>query len=489
MRGGATLSVTAFDRALQAKIASGTLTAIDNQVDTTTGTVKLRATFDNTDDALFPNQFVNTRLLVKTLQGVTLIPTNAIQHNGQTCFVYAIDDGVAHMQTVKTGTVNAGMTAVESIRPGTVVATSSFERLQDNAPVAPTKKPVPAGNGEGRYSVSPSRPFILRPVATSLLMAAILLAGMVAYTQLPVSALPQVDYPTIQVVTFYPGASPHVMATTVTAPLERQFGQIQGLSQMTSTSSGGCSVIVLQFNLDLNIDVAEQEVQSAINAAQSYLPSNLPCRRFTARPTPRTRRFSRWRSPPASMPLSLVQDLVDTSLSPKLSQLSGVGLVSISGGQKPAVRIQANPAALSSYGINLEDLRTALTQTSVNAAKGNFDGPHQNYQINANDQLLTSTDYHSVVVAYRNNAPVLLKDVAQVVDGVENNKLAAWMNQTPAVIVNIQRQPGANTISVVKGIKALLPQLVANLPASVKVTRLTDLTTAIHASVATLSSS
>ena len=331
--------------------------------------------------------------------------------------------------------------------------------------------------------MSPSRPFILRPVATSLLMAAILLAGMVAFTQLPVSALPQVDYPTIQVVTFYPGASPHVMATTVTAPLERQFGQIQGLSQMTSTSSGGCSVIVLQFNLDLNIDVAEQEVQSAINAAQSYLPSNLPVPRVYNKANPADAPVLTLAITSGSMPLPLVQDLVDTRLSPKLSQLSGVGLVSISGGQKPAVRIQANPAALSSYGLNLEDLRTALTQTSVNGAKGNFDGPHQNYQINANDQLLTSTDYHSVVVAYRNNAPAFLRDVAQVVDGVENNKLAAWMDETPAVIVNIQRQPGANTISVVNGIKALLPQLVANLPASVKVTRLTDLTTAIHASV------
>ena len=314
-------------------------------------------------------------------------------------------------------------------------------------------------------------------------MAAILLAGMVAYTQLPVSALPQVDYPTIQVVTFYPGASPHVMATTVTAPLERQFGQIQGLSQMTSTSSGGCSVIVLQFNLDLNIDVAEQEVQSAINAAQSYLPSNLPVPPVYNKANPADAPVLTLAITSGSMPLPLVQDLVDTRLSPKLSQLSGVGLVSISGGQKPAVRIQANPAALSSYGLNLEDLRTALTQTSVNGAKGNFDGPNQNYQINSNDQLLTSADYHSVVVAYRNNAPVFLKDVAQVVDGVENNKLAAWMNQTPAVIVNIQRQPGANTISVVNGIKALLPQLLTNLPASVQVTRLTDLTTAIHASV------
>jgi multidrug efflux pump len=331
--------------------------------------------------------------------------------------------------------------------------------------------------------MSPSRPFILRPVATSLLMAAILLAGIVAYTQLPVSALPQVDYPTIQVLTFYPGASPHVMATTVTAPLERQFGQMQGLSQMTSTSSGGSSVIVLQFDLSLSLDVAEVEVQAAINAAQSYLPSNLPVPPVYSKTNPADAPVMTLAITSDSIPLPQVEDLVDTRLVPKLSQINGVGLVSISGGQKPAVRIQANPAALSSYGINLEDLRTALTQTSVNGAKGNFDGPHQNYQIDANDQLYTSTDYHPVVVAYRNGAPVFVKDVAQVVDGVENDKLAAWMNRTPAVILNIRRQPGANTINVVKSIKALLPQLESSLPASIRVTRLTDLTTSIKASV------
>jgi multidrug efflux pump len=331
--------------------------------------------------------------------------------------------------------------------------------------------------------VNPSGPFIQRPVATSLLMAAILLVGIVAYTQLPVSALPEVDYPTIQVLTFYPGASPDVMATTVTAPLERQFGQLQGLSQMTSTSSGGSSVIVLQFALSLNIDIAEEEVQSSINAAQSFLPSSLPSPPVYSKTNPADAPVLTLAITSDSIPLSQVEDMVDTRLAPKLSQLSGVGLVSISGGQKPAVRIQANPSALSSYGLNLEDLRTALTQTSVNAAKGNFDGPHQDYQINANDQLVTSDDYRKVVVAYRNGAPIMLSNVAQVVDGIENNKQAAWMNETPAVIVNIQRQPGANTISVVKAIKAILPQLEVNLPASIKVTPLTDLTTAINASV------
>jgi multidrug efflux pump len=320
-------------------------------------------------------------------------------------------------------------------------------------------------------------------VATSLLMAAIFLIGVVGYTQLPVSALPQVDYPTIQVVTFYPGASPDVMATTVTAPLERQFGEIQGLSQMTSTSSGGTSVIVLQFTLSLNIDVAEQEVQAAINASQSLLPASLPAPPIYSKTNPADAPVLTLAITADSMPLSKVEDIVDTRLAPKISQLTGVGLVTISGGQKPAVRIQANPAALSSYGINLEDVRTALTQASVNAAKGNFDGPRQDYQIDANDQLVTSQDYRNVVVAFRNGAPVMLTDVAKIVDGVENNNQAAWMNQTPAVIVNVQRQSGANTISVVRTIKQLLPQLEANLPKGIQVTTLTDLTTGIKASI------
>jgi multidrug efflux pump len=314
-------------------------------------------------------------------------------------------------------------------------------------------------------------------------MAAILLVGIVAYFQLPVSALPEVDYPTIQVVTYYPGANPDVMATTVTAPLERQFGQLQGLSQMTSTSSGGSSVVVLQFALTLNIDIAEEEVQSAINAAQSFLPSNLPAPPIYNKTNPADAPVLTLAITSDSMPLSDVEDLVDTRLAPKISQLSGVGLVSISGGQKPAVRIQANPTSLAAYGLSMESLRTALVETSINQAKGNFDGPHQDYTINANDQLATSADYRGVVVAYSNGAPVLLSDVATVVDAIENKNQAAWMNQTPAVILNIQRQPGANTINVVKSIKAILPQLEVNLPAAMKVTPLTDLTTSINASV------
>ena len=331
--------------------------------------------------------------------------------------------------------------------------------------------------------MSPSRPFILRPVATSLLMAAILLVGIVAFTQLPISALPEVDYPTIQVLTFYPGASPDVMATTVTAPLERQFGEMQGLSQMTSTSAGGVSVIVLQFNLTLALDVAEEEVQSSINAAQTYLPSDLPTPPVYNKTNPADAPVLTLAITSDTIPLSQVEDLVDTRLAPKISQLSGVGLVSISGGQKPAVRVQVNPVALSSYGLSLEDMRTALTQASVNAAKGNFDGPRQDYQIDANDQITKAEGYKDVVVAYRNGSPVFVKDVANVINGVENSKQAAWINQTPAVILNIQRQPGANTINVVSSIQKVLPQLEVNLPASIHVQTVTDLTISIQASI------
>ena len=331
--------------------------------------------------------------------------------------------------------------------------------------------------------MNPSKTFIQRPVATSLLMAAILLIGLGAYITLPVSALPQADYPTIQVQTFYPGASPVVMASSVTAPLERQFGQMPGLTQMTSTSSDGSSIVVLQFALSLSLDVAEQEVQAAINAAQGFLPTDLPVPPVYNKSNPADAPVLTLALTSSVIPLSQVEDLADTRLAPKISQLSGVGLVSISGGQKPAVRIQANPAALASYGVNLEDLRTAISNTSVNSPKGSFDGPAQNFQINANDQLFSSTQYRDVVVAYKNGAPVMLTDVARITDGVENTKLAAWMNETPAVIVNVRKQPGANTIAIVNEIEQLLPQLRSNLPVSVQLHTLSDRTTTIRASV------
>ena len=331
--------------------------------------------------------------------------------------------------------------------------------------------------------MSPSRIFILRPVATTLLMVGILLVGIVAYTQLPVSALPEVDYPTIQVVTFYPGADPEVMASSVTAPLERQFGQVPGLSQLTSTSSFGSSLIILQFNLDQNIDVAEQQVQAAINAATTYLPKDLPNPPIYSKVNPADAPILTLALTSDTLPLTKVEDLADTTLAQKISQLPGVGLVSISGGQKPAVRIQANPTALASYGLSLEDLRTVLGQANVDQAKGVLDGQRQAYTINANDQLFNSDEYRDVIVTSKNGAPVRLSDVANVVDGAENARQAAWMNLTPAVIVNIQRQPGANIISVADRIKKLLPRLQSSLPSSVKLNILTDRTQTIRASV------
>jgi multidrug efflux pump len=331
--------------------------------------------------------------------------------------------------------------------------------------------------------VNPSRLFILRPVATALLMAAILLAGFIAYRQLPVSALPQVDYPTIQVLTFYPGASPEVMASSVTAPLERQFGQMPGLNQMTSTSSGGSSVVTLQFSLELNLDVAEQEVQAAINAASTFLPRDLPSPPVYSKVNPADAPILTLALTSRTLPLSQVEDLAETRFAQKISQLSGVGLVSISGGQRPAVRIQANPRALSAYGLTLEDLRVVVAAANVNQAKGAFDGPKRSSIINATDQLLSSKEYQPLIVTYRNGAPVHLSDVADVIDDVENVKQAAWMNEVPAVIVNIQRQPGANVIDVVDRIKKLLPQLQSALPSSVQVTVLTDRTISIRASV------
>ncbi|HEY3309947.1 MAG TPA: MdtB/MuxB family multidrug efflux RND transporter permease subunit [Desulfuromonadaceae bacterium] len=328
-----------------------------------------------------------------------------------------------------------------------------------------------------------SRIFIMRPVATTLLMIAILLAGAVAYKQLPVSALPQVDYPTIQVRTFYPGASPDVVATSITAPLERQFGQMPGLTQMTSTSSNGCSVITLQFSLELSLDVAEQEVQAGINAGSTFLPRDLPNPPVYSKVNPADTPILTLALTSDSLPLPKVEDLADTRFAQKISQLPGVGLVSISGGQRPAVRIHANPTALASYGLTMEDLRSSIATANVNQAKGGFDGPRQAYIIGANDQLYSSKDFRPLVVAYKNGAAVHLSDVADVLDDAENLSQAAWMNENPAVIVNIQRQPGANVIEVVDRIKKLLPQLQSSLPASVKVKVLTDRTTTIRASV------
>jgi len=331
--------------------------------------------------------------------------------------------------------------------------------------------------------MSLSSPSIHRPIATSLIMLALLLAGMLAYQLLPVSSLPEVDYPTIQVSTFYPGASPDVMATSVTAPLERQFGQIPGLAQMTSTSSSGAALITLQFTLDTPLDVAEQEVQAAINAATSYLPAGLPNPPIYNKVNPADTPIITLGLTSKTMPLSEVEDLAETRFAQKIAELPGVGLVSLSGGQRPAVRIQVNPKALSAYGLSLETLRESISASNANLAKGNFDGPRLAYMINANDQLSRSVDYRSLIIAYNQNSPVLLSDIANVTDGVENSKEAAWMNNEPAIILNIQRQPGANVIDVANHIKALLPRLQATLPAGIEVTVLTDRTLTIRASI------
>ncbi len=332
--------------------------------------------------------------------------------------------------------------------------------------------------------MTPSAPFILRPVATTLLMAAIIIVGVVAYRFLPISALPEVDYPTIQVQTFYPGASPEVMTSSVTSPLEVQFGQMPSLNQMFSTSSAGASMITLQFSLDVSLDVAEQEVQAAINAAGNLLPSDLPAPPIYAKVNPADAPILTLALTSKSLPLTQVEDVANTRLAQKMSQQPGVGLVSISGGQRPAVRVQINPRAMAANGINIDDLRTTLGNANVNTPKGNFDGPAQATTINANDQITDPAQYLDLVIAYRNGAPVRLKDVAKVVNGAENTKLGAWANRTPAVILNVQRQPGANVIQVVNNIKALLPQLTATLPAAVDVAVLTDRTATIRASVA-----
>jgi multidrug efflux pump len=331
--------------------------------------------------------------------------------------------------------------------------------------------------------MNPSKPFILRPVATTLLMIAIILSGMLAFRFLPVAALPEVDYPTIQVQTFYPGASPDVMTSSVTAPLEVQFGQMPNLNQMSSVSSAGASVITLQFGLTISLDVAEQEVQAAINAAGNLLPADLPAPPIYAKVNPADAPILTLGLTSKTMPLTQVEDFVDTRLAQKISQLPGVGLVSISGGQRPAVRIRADIRKLAAYGLNIDDLRTTLGNANINTPKGNFDGSMRSYTINANDQIRNASDYQSLIVAYKNGSPVRLSDVGDVIDGSQNDKLGAWMNETPAIILNIQRQPGANVIAVVEGIKALLPQLQASLPAAIDVNILTDRTVTIRASV------
>lgn len=335
---------------------------------------------------------------------------------------------------------------------------------------------IPAGGG-------PSRLFILRPIATTLLMLAILLAGIIGYRALPVSALPEVDYPTIQVVTLYPGASPDVIASAITAPLERQFGQMSGLKQMSTQSSGGASVITLQFQLTLPLDVAEQDVQAAINAANNLLPSDLPYPPIYSKVNPADPPIMTLAVTSTAMPMTQVQDMVETRIAQKMAQVSGVGRVSLAGGQRPSVRVNFNANALASYGLDSETLRTAITSANVNSAKGSLDGPTRAVTLSANDQMKSAEDYRQLIVAWRNGAPVRLRDVATVEQAPENTALGAWANREQAIIINIQRQPGANVITTTDSLRNLLPTLTASLPKSVTVTTLTDRTASIRASV------
>ena len=536
---GAQLPVTAWDSGRTRQLDDGEFLTLDNQIDVQTGTIKAKARFANAGGALFPNQFVNVRLLLQTIDGAVVGSGHRAAARSERRFRLRRQCRPYRVAAQRQGRHLGRRRCRDHRRPGIRRAgrhrrRRSVEGRRTNSDQRgsargygsgygcnsdsrcgsrhPQRPPRCRGPGRCAYNaVSPSRPFIERPVATSLLMLAIVLAGLVGFRFLPLSALPQVDYPTIQVQTLYPGASPEVMGNTVTAPLEGQFGQMSGLDRMSSTSAAGVSVITLQFSLNLSLDVAEQEVQAAINASGSLLPADLPAPPVYAKVNPADAPVLTLAVSSDSMPLPDVQNLVNTRLAQKISQVTGVGLVSLSGGQRPAVRIQANTQALASYGIGLDTLRTAISNANSNAAKGNFDGPKRAYSINSNDQLLTADDYRGLIVAYRNGAPVRISNVADVVESAENNQLGAWAGLPcapraakpaatadrsgsecrgnegaaliPAIIMNVQRQPGANVIATVDAIKAQLPALQAGLPASVTVDVLADRTSGIRASV------
>ena len=494
---------------------------VDNQIDMTTGTVKLRALFDNKDSPLFPNQFVNIQLVVNALKDQIVMPNAAVHRgapNGVTStFVYLVNrrqhrvraagdprrgrrracrhhqraSGRAMSSSPKaaTGCGTAHRSCCRPTRrnirrpPRPDSARKRERRQRDNG----QRQRHTAGNSRRHplaARMNPSRLFILRPVATTLLMVAILVVGMIAYLQLPLSALPEVAYPTIQVQTFYPGASPEVITSAITAPLEKQFGQMPGLNQMSSTSSAG--------RLGHHADSSTCRWPS-MSPSRKCRPPSAPRRTSCRRICPPRR--SMRRSIPADapvltlgitskvMPLTQVEDLADTRVAQKISQIKGVGVVSISGGQRPAVRVIVNPRALAAYGLNLDDLRTTINVANQNGPKGTLDGPSRAYTINTNDQIRSADEYGNIVIAYRNSSPVRLKDVATLVESAENTKLGGWMNKTPALIVNVQRQPGANVVDVVNRIQALLPELKASLPAGVDVAVLTDRTTTIRASI------
>ncbi len=496
--------VEAWDRTNSKKLSEGTLLSLDNQIDATTGTIKVKARFNNQDDALFPNQFVNARMLVDTEQNAVVIPTAALQMGNEGHFVWVLNsENKVSKHLVTPGIQDSQKVVIRAgISAGDRVVTDGIDRLTEGAKVEvveaqsattpeekaasreDTKKEHAPDAGVTPSSTGgPSRLFIMRPVATTLLMVAILLAGIIGYRALPVSALPEVDYPTIQVVTLYPGASPDVMTSAVTAPLERQFGQMSGLKQMSSQSSGGASVITLQFQLTLPLDVAEQEVQAAINAATNLLPSDLPNPPVYSKVNPADPPIMTLAVTSTAMPMTQVEDMVETRVAQKISQISGVGLVTLSGGQRPAVRVKLNAQAIAALGLTSESVRTAITGANVNSAKGSLDGPSRAVTLSANDQMQSAEEYRQLIIAYQNGAPIRLGDVATVEQGAENSWLGAWANKEQAIVMNVQRQPGANIISTADSIRQMLPQLTESLPKSVKVTVLSDRTTNIRASV------
>lgn len=504
-KAGKPLVVEAWDRTNSKKLSEGTLLSLDNQIDATTGTIKVKARFNNQDDALFPNQFVNARMLVDTEQNAVVIPTAALQMGNEGHFVWVLNsENKVSKHLVTPGIQDSQKVVIRAgISAGDRVVTDGIDRLTEGAKVevveaqsatTPEEKATSREYAKKRSTLlmqvlppsstgGPSRLFIMRPVATTLLMVAILLAGIIGYRALPVSALPEVDYPTIQVVTLYPGASPDVMTSAVTAPLERQFGQMSGLKQMSSQSSGGASVITLQFQLTLPLDVAEQEVQAAINAATNLLPSDLPNPPVYSKVNPADPPIMTLAVTSTAMPMTQVEDMVETRVAQKISQISGVGLVTLSGGQRPAVRVKLNAQAIAALGLTSETVRTAITGANVNSAKGSLDGPSRAVTLSANDQMQSAEEYRQLIIAYQNGAPIRLGDVATVEQGAENSWLGAWANKEQAIVMNVQRQPGANIISTADSIRQMLPQLTESLPKSVKVTVLSDRTTNIRASV------
>jgi multidrug efflux pump len=481
--------VEAWDRTNKQKLSEGSLLSLDNQIDTTTGTIKLKARFNNQDDALFPNQFVNARMLVATEENAVVIPTAALQMGNEGNFVWVLNsDNKVSKHLVKAGIQDSQTVVISAgLSAGDRVVTDGIDRLTEGAKwkwlnLRNRERPPDAGHAtqHDRWAVTPVYPASCRHHAAD--------GGDPAGRdyRLPLPArlgAAGSGLPTIQVVTLYPGASPDVVTSAITAPLERQFGQMSGLKQMSSQSSGGASVVTLQFQLTLSLDVAEQEVQAAINAATNLLPSDLPNPPVYSKVNPADPPIMTLAVTSSAMPMTQVEDMVETRVAQKISQVSGVGLVTLAGGQRPAVRVKLNAQAIAALGLTSETIRTAISNANVNSAKGSLDGPARAVTLSANDQMQSADEYRQLIMAYQNGAPVRLGDVATVEQGAENSWLGAWANKQQAIVMNVQRQPGANIIETADSIRTMLPQLIESLPKSVSVKVLSDRTTNIRASV------